>query len=208
MTPFLGNPITAAQKVRASWQHHPEAYVPVLAGLFLDNRQPRQGPKAPLVLQIQADLFQLGADSCSMLPSLPRLARFLAARSQFELFQLSGTNAASARLACLANISRVASSAETGAVECPACFEFAFELEDFDLARVLLGQWERREPAAEPALRCRIRLEAATGALGPALKLIDRILAASPNDAWALGQKAAVREKLRETLRGAEVPAL
>jgi hypothetical protein len=206
MMPFLGDPIAAVKKVHESWQHHPEAYVPVLAGLFLDNRQPRQGQKSPVILRMQADLFQLGADSCSMVPSLPKLARFLAAGSQFELVHLGPTNAASARPACLENIRRAARSAETSAAECRAYFEFAFGLEDLDLARTLLSQWEQREPGDERALRCRIRLETANGALGPALKLLDRVLVVSPNDAWALGQKTAVREKLEETLRAAGAP--
>jgi predicted Zn-dependent protease len=135
------------------------------------------------------------------MPNLPCLARFLAARSQFELVHLGATNAASARSACLANIRQAAISDEIGASECRAYFELAFELEDFDLARALLNQWERRQPGEERLLRSRIQLELAAGAFGTALKLSDRMLASHPNDSWVLAQRNAALEKLEGLLR-------
>jgi hypothetical protein len=166
--------------------------------MLLDNLQPRQGPKSPSLLQIQTDLFQMGADSASIMPNLPRLARFLAARSQFELACSSQTNAASARAKCLDHVRRAAVSDDLSAAECREFCAFASDLGDFDLARAVLNQWERRQPGAERPLRSRIQLELAAGAFGPALRLIDRMLAKHPDDSWALGQRKAGLEKLEE----------
>jgi hypothetical protein len=196
--PLVGNPVAAVKKVKSSWQRHPEAYVPVLAAMLLDNLQPRQGPKSPSLLQIQADLFQMGADSASIMPNLPRLARFLAARSQFELACSSQTNGAPARAKCLEQVRRAAVSDDLSAAECREFCAFASDLGDFDLARAVLNQWERRQPGAERPLRSRIQLELAAGAFDPALRLIDRMLAKHPDDAWALGQRKAGLEKLEE----------
>jgi hypothetical protein len=136
--PFLGNPAAAVKKVKSSWQRHPEAYVPIFAAMLLDNQQPRQGPKSLALLQIQADLFQMGADSSSILPNLPRLARFLAARSQSELACSSQINAAPARAKCLDQVRRAAVSDDLSPAECREFLAFASGLGDFDLARTLL----------------------------------------------------------------------
>ena len=115
--------------------------MPAFPPISLDTRQPANGPKSIPLLQIQADLLQLAADSPSVLPGLSRTCRYLAARTQFELSQTSQTNAAPARSACLANLRRAGASAETSAAEMKACLPLAFGLGDYDLARELLSRW-------------------------------------------------------------------
>jgi hypothetical protein len=169
--------------------------------MFLDNQQPRQGPKSPALLQIQAELFQMGADSTSFMPNLPRLARFLAAWSLLELARCSPTNAAPARARCCEQVRRAAAADDLSAAECREFFTLAAALGEFDLGRTLLDQWERRQPGGEQLLRSRIELELDAGAPIPALKLIDRMLASQPTNTWALTQHKTAVEKLEELLR-------
>jgi tetratricopeptide (TPR) repeat protein len=200
MLPFLGDIESSVSRIKTSWRRHPEALVPAFAGIYLETRQPTNGPKSIPLLQIQADLFQLAADSHSLLPGLDLTARYLAAKTESELAQAGQTNAAAARLASLANIRRAATSAGASVAELRAYFDLAFKLGDYDLARELIGRWERGQPDDPRALRSRIQLEMAAGAFSPALKLIDQELARNPNESWALAQRKAVLKNLTELM--------
>ena len=157
--PFLGNARIAIDKVKSGWRHHPEASMPVWAALLLENRHPPEGPRSPAVLEAQAELLQLGADSSSVIPKLPRLARFLAAQIESELLRLGSTNARSLRAACLTNICRAAAEPPTQPASCRAWHELALGLEDFDSARTFLSQWRQLEPNQPelPKLRQQLR---------------------------------------------------
>src|SRR5207249_3967627 len=127
--------LSAAQKIKASWQSHPEAMLPLFAGMLMENCQPIAEPKSPRLLAAQADLFQLAADSPSLMPTVPRLARYLAAKAQYQLFKTDSANSTSARQVCLANTRE--GSQDAAAAECRVYFDFAFELGDLDLSRSL-----------------------------------------------------------------------
>ena len=196
--PLFADTTPSLQQIKLSWQHHPEALLPVAAGAVLEKRQPREGPKSVPLLATQAELFQMGADSPSMLPGLLRYARFSAATAQLNLARIKQTNAPAARLACLQNVRLAATSEETSAAECRAYFEMALELADFDLAHALVSKWERQRPGDQRALRSRIKLELAAGAIGSALNLIDQLLIAVPGDSWAAEQREIAEKKLKE----------
>ena len=200
MIPFIGDVESAVNRIKSSWQRHPEAFVPAVASLYLETRQPTNEAKSLPLLRMQADLFQLAADSTSVLPSLPRTARYLAAKAHFELCQTGLTNAAAPRAACLANIRRANSATELSAPELEAYFGFAFQLGDYDLARSLIVQWEGCRPEDLRTRRARIHLETAAGALGKAVSLIDQILEEHPDDAWALAQRKTAVQKLHNLL--------
>ena len=197
--PLFANPEPALQKIKSSWQSHPEALLPTFGATLLNSWQPTEGPKSLPLLAQQAELFQLAADSPSIVPQLQKWARFHAAQAHFELAQSQPTNFPAARHVCLDNLRRAA-LVEPSVAECRAYFEMAFALGDFELARSLLGQWERHQPGDRRALRARIRLESAAGAFGLALKGIDQLLAEEPGDVWALKQRQFVLEKLRDLL--------
>jgi hypothetical protein len=201
LIPYLGNPDLAIQKVKDSWRHHPEGWLPVLAGIILDARHPAQGPKSLPLLAAQADLFQIGADSPASLPGLPRLARFLATTAQFQLAGSGLTNSAAARAACLENLHRAATSEQTSADECRAYFDFAFELGALDSASALLDRWEQRQPGDPAATRNRIRLDIATGAYGRALRRMEAMPARDADEAWVEQQRKVALDKLGEVLR-------
>ena len=183
--PLWGDLDSVVAKIKSSWRHHPEATVPMFAATFLDPRHPREGPKSLFLLAIQAELFQLAADSPSILPSFGRTTLYRAAQSHFELVTRNHPNAAASREACLANVRRAAALEDLSAAEGRAYFEMAFSLGDYDLARDVLKPWQTQKPGDPDALRARVRLELATGAFGNALELLDSRLTEEPEDPWA-----------------------
>jgi serine/threonine protein kinase len=200
MLPSIGNIDISVARIKTSWQHHPEALVPVFAGIYLEMRQPTNGPKSIHLLKLQADLFQLAADSPSLLAGLDRTSRHLAAKTEFELLQSDPTNAASLRKSCLGNIHRALSSPETSIAEFKAYFSLAMKLGDYDLARALIVRWEQEQPQEASTLPFRIEVEIATGNLDAAWKLVNRTLAVSPNDARALTERETIQKKLAELI--------
>jgi hypothetical protein len=197
LRPYLANQALAVQEIEFGWRHHPEALIPTLAGMLLENEQPKNGPPVIAILQLQAQLYQMGADSTSMFPQVRRLARYLAARADFELAARQPANSATEISHCLANIRQAASSPEFSPLECQAYFQFALKLRDTDLALRLVNLLEQSEPDAQAAHRDRIETELAMGAYGPALDKINRLLSESPNDAWALVQRQIALSRLK-----------
>jgi serine/threonine protein kinase len=190
--PFIGNPRAAADQIKASWEHHPEALVPALAGFLLDQR----GPGSASLLQLQTELFQLAADSPSLLPNLPRLCRFLAARNQWEL-AASPSPAPGAREACVRNVNRASLSGELTAPECRAFFGLAMDLEQLEVARAFLHRWEGLDRADPAVVRARIRLDLVAGAFGNALQELNQVLAQNPGDPWAKSQRELALGEIR-----------
>ncbi|HEX3797173.1 MAG TPA: protein kinase [Verrucomicrobiae bacterium] len=186
LLPFLGNPVTAVKQIKSSWQHHPEALIPLLGGMLLQNRQPPRGVIDLALMRMQCQLYQMASDSPSMMPGLGRLARYLATRAELDLSARSVSDSPWAGTNCLANMQRVVASPETSAAECQAYCQFALELKNPDLARQLITIWEQRKPSDLSVLRSRAEVEISAGAYGPALKLIDQLLTKDPADAWAL----------------------
>jgi len=190
--PFIGNSRAAADQIKASWQHHPEALVPALAGLLLDQ----QGQDSTSLLQLKTDLFQLAADSPSLLPNLPRLCRFLAASNQLAM-AASPSPAPGAREACLQNLNRAVRSNALSAPECRACFDMAMGLDQIEVARAFLQRWEGLAPADPVVTRARIPLDLRAGAFGNALHQLNQVLAQDPGDPWAISQRELALEKIR-----------
>ena len=206
MVPLLSDPKAAVQKIKVAWQHHPEALMPALAGISLDRLQPREGPKSAPLLSMQADLFQMAADSPSILPSLPRLARYLAARSQFELARRQQSDSAATAHACLENARSACAADECSPAELAAYYGFASTLQDFDLARELLVKWERRQPGNALLAHKRVELDLAVGALGAARERLDQLLIQNPSDSWALAQKEIVVGKIKAMTESVRPP--
>jgi serine/threonine protein kinase len=206
MNPFMTDPKAAVQKIRSGWQHHPEALMPLLAGLSLDRYRAADRSHSTSLISLQADLFQTAADSSSILPNLPRLARYLAAKTQFELAQTRQTGSKAAAQACLQNAARACAGGECSTQELAVYYDFAFALEDYELARESIAKWEGREPDNPLVLQKRIELELAVGALGAARDRLDRMLARSPGDSWAIIQKKILTGKIRAMAESAQHP--
>lgn len=192
--PQLGSPRVAAAKVEMAWKHHPEGLMPAIAGMLLDRYQPFTNPAVKGLQATQAELFQLAADSPSILPKLPMLARYLAARSQFQLAERNDADAASA---CIANIRRAYFTRNCSTAELGAYFDYAFALRDYDLARELLDQWESVAPASVTLRRKSVELELAVGALESARKQIEGLLRLSSTDQWALEARARLVQQIK-----------
>ena len=201
--PLFSDPAPSVQKITVCWQKHPEALLPFYGATLLEGWHPRSGSRSSAILSLQAALYQLAADSPSVLPTLGRRARYLVAVAQAELARSSQTNAAAARQDCLDNIRRAAASSEASAEECRAYFKLAFQLGDHDLARALLNQEERLGAKGSSDPRSRVQLELAAGAPGNALRLLNEVLRDKPQDAWALEQKSITVARLKELLESA-----
>jgi tetratricopeptide (TPR) repeat protein len=206
MIPLLTNPRLAVQKIKSGWQHHPEALMPALAGILLERCQPRQGPRSMALVLMQSDLFQIAADSPSILPHLPALARYLAARSQFELASNQKADTHAAARACLDNIRRANAAEDCSFAELAAYYDFAFALQDYDLARELLVKMERSQPENPIVIHQRVELELAVGALGAARERIQETLAHNPSDAWGLKERKTVIEKIKNLAAAPQRP--
>jgi len=205
MHPYLANPVIAVQEIEFGWQHHPEALMPALAGMMLENQQPRSGPPLDTIRELQARLYQMSADSASMMPQMTRLARYLAARTECELAASQPTNALAAITNCLADIRAAVGAPETSALECRAYLQFALQLGDNELAWQLVGRLEKSQPGDLATRHGKIEVELALGAIGPALDQINQLLADNPNDPWALAQRQTARSKLRALMDSATI---
>ena len=200
LMPFLSDPAVAVKEIEAGWQHHPEALMPVLGGMVLEKQQPAGAPPLPEILKMQARLYQMGADSPAMMPTIARLARYLACRTELELRAASPPDAGTARTNCLTNLRLAATRPETSVAEAHAYCGFALRLGEPDLARAFALLGEARQPAALMVRRDRIEVELAAGAAGPALERIRQLLAENPRDPWALDRLNAVRSALQVQL--------
>ena len=201
MMPFLANPVTAFKEVEAGWQHHPEALIPVLAGMVLEKQQPAGGSPLREILEMQGRLYQMGAASPSMMPAITRLARYLACRTQLELLAALPADAGTLRTNCLANLRQAAGLPETSATEAHAYCRFALQLGDPGLAREFVRIETAHPDGAPAARRDRVEVEMAAGAAGPALDGIRQLLAENPRDPWALDRLQAVQSTLEAQLK-------
>jgi tetratricopeptide (TPR) repeat protein len=195
---LLAQPSAAVQRIKSAWQIYPEAMPPLLGGILLDRIISRKGTDHRVLRETQADLFELAANSSSMFSKAPRLARFLAARSQFNLAGDSGPDAGKATRSCLQNVRRACLAGGCSAKELNAYFDFAMRLKDYDLARSLLVQWQGIEPENIGVKRGRVDLELAVGALDEARNRLQQMLARSPADPWALNRKAVVAQERKK----------
>ena len=196
MLPFVGNIEEASARIKTAWQHHPEAMVPAFAGIYLETRHPARGPKSVPVLSLQAELFQLAADSPSLIRGLNRTSRYLAAKTQYEWWLTSPTNAARLRQSCADNLRQALADPEVSLPELKAYFELAMKLGVYDLARQFIFQWDRQQHHHPAVLRARLDLEMAEGNLAAAWELVSQLLAESPQDAQAHADRKTIQAGL------------
>ena len=196
LQPYLANPVVAVEEIESGWQHHPEGLIPALGGMLLENQEPA-GPPLPAVLKLQARLYQTGADSSSMMPSIQPLARYLAARTELELAGSDPANAASAISNCLANVRAAAARPEISAAECRAYLRMALELGANELALQIVNRLEAQQPNDPVTRRGRVEVETALGAFGPALQKVDELLSANPSDSWAMEHRRLIIAKVK-----------
>jgi tetratricopeptide (TPR) repeat protein len=204
--PLYGDITPFIQQIKSSWQLCPEAVLPFRAATILEARQPPGGPKSVPLLAIQAELFQMAADSESFVPNLPRSSRYLASEAELELVQSNSNNATQARKDCLRNIRAADSAGELSPAECRAYFDIAFKLSDYDSAGRFLDRWQRAAPYDTDVLRKRIELLIATGNFPTAIQLIDHLLARIPDDSWAEQQRRGAITQLATFLNSLAAP--
>ena len=145
-----------------------------------------------------AELFEMAANSSSIFPTVPRLARFMAAQTEFDLAKSPTAKREAAAEACLKNIEKACAKGGCSPRELSAYFDFSCSLKNYDLARALLVQWESVEPENDSVLQRRIELEIGAGPINEAQSRLAKILSRNPEDAWALAQKAAILQNIKK----------
>jgi serine/threonine protein kinase len=194
--PLYSDIMPFIRQIKSSWQLCPESVLPFRAATMLEARQPPGGPKSVPLLAIQAELFQMAADSASFVPNLPRSSRYLASEAELELVQSNSNNFTQARRECLRNVQAAAAAEEISSLECRAYFDLAFKLADYESAKRFLDRWEKAVPDDTDVLRKRIELQIATGNFPSAIQLIDSLLARIPGDSWAEQQRRGAMTQL------------
>ena len=198
MMPSSSNSQSAVENIKLACQKHPDGLLPLAAGLLLEPRRPDRPDELPQFLRGQTDLFQMAAQLPSLIPNTQRLARFMAALGQVELGLRLEPPEPKERQAALHNLEWFRGLTNVTTVEYKACFDLAFELQAFDLAREFLSRWEPLQPREPVVTRSRIVLELASGAYGNALPLIDSLLAKDPENRWALAKRQEAIRKIED----------
>lgn len=197
----VASPESLLREIRHAHEIHPEALLPLMGAYALEGRRPTDRSQLREFVIRQIEFYELAAASPTLLPAVHRSARLLAALNQLDLGHRLQPPDPAARQACLANLRWFLNGQTPKPVQTAACYRFAFELAEYDLARQFMAQWESLTPDSPEVARRRVELELATGAYGEALRHLDRLLAKSTRDAWALEQKQKAREQLRRFSR-------
>jgi serine/threonine protein kinase len=196
--PLLSQPVGAFQRIKYAHARYPEALAPFLGGILLKRTKYSKPDDAQIINSMAAELFEMAANSSSIFPTLPRLAQFMAAQTEFDLAKSPTAKREAAVEACLKNIEKACIKGDCSAQELSAYFDFARSLKSYDLARALLVQWESLDPENYSVLRRRIELEIAVEPLNEAQSRLAKILSRNPEDSWALAQKAAILQNIKK----------
>jgi tetratricopeptide (TPR) repeat protein len=196
--PLLSEPVGAFQRIKFAHTRYPEALAPFLGGMLMKRTKYSKPGDDEIINSMAAELFEMAATSSSIFPTVPQLARFMAAQTEFDLAQNPTAKREAAAKACIKNIETAYANGGCSAQELSAYFDFAYSLKSYDLARALLVQWEAAEPENYTVLQRRIDLEIAVGPLNEAQSRLAKILARNPEDAWALARKAAILENMKK----------
>ncbi|MCC7376059.1 MAG: protein kinase [Verrucomicrobiales bacterium] len=193
--PFQVQPAEALKRIKPHWEVHREALLPYGVAYIMEHRVSPDRGREPEFVAGQAELYDLAAESFSVFPSLPRLARYRAALAHFQLAKQGHNSHATS---CLAQVRRAIPAPNLSGAELREYFSMAYELGDQALAAELLPRWGRTRPD-DPLLGLgRIKFQLATGALGPALEALDKMLQEDPNNEWALKQREKALDQLRK----------
>jgi hypothetical protein len=196
--PFLSEPVGAFQRIKSAHARYPEALAPFLGGILLERTKYPNPADEERVNFMAGELFEMAADSSSIYPTIPRLARYMAAQTEFDLAKGSTPKAEKAATACIKNIQKACANGGCSVQELSGYFGMACALKDYDLGRTLLIQWERLEPNNYSIVQKHIELELASGPFEKAQADLAIILSQHPEDPWALGQKAAIQQNIRK----------
>jgi tetratricopeptide (TPR) repeat protein len=195
---LLSDPSAAVERIKSAHEVYPEALPPLLGGMLLEKMLPRARIGGQHLRSLQAELFELASHSSSMYPNVPRLARYLAIRTEYSLAIELNPMSQEGRQSCIRNIQNACMTGKCSKRELSDYFDFALGLEDFDLARVLLIEWQGAAGENPIIRQRRIDLDIASGALDEAQEQLDQILDHNPGDRWALDQKAVVLQKVKK----------
>ncbi len=184
-------------QVRGAAKTSSEGLLLLAGGMLLEWHRPTDPKRLREHLRVEVNLFQAAAALPSVLPGAPRFARCLAAIRQLDLASRLDPPDAQAREDCLRNVRVLVRDTRSGPQLLRRCFGMALELNDLDLSREALADWEHRAPISEAALRGRIQLEIASGAYGRALELLRGTLPMDTPAAWTAARRSEAERGIR-----------
>jgi serine/threonine protein kinase len=194
----LGQPMLACKRIQAAHLLHAESTPALLGGIMLGGIPARSAAERLKLLSARADLFQLAADSRSMFPQAPRLARYLAAECNFQITTNNVAESPEARQLCVKDIRAALESGTCSVTELSNYYDIASKLMNLEVADGVLSRWEAQEPASVNVVHRRIELALAAGSFGEAKRRLDEVLLSNPNDPWALSVQGELRQKIKE----------
>jgi hypothetical protein len=208
---MAADPAALLIQTKDAWEHFPEGLLPLIAASVASSHRPIDHDKLRSFLTAQAELYQMAANSTSILPKSRRIGRYLAVQTSFELTQAFPEAAPQSRADCIKGIRESLASNETSVNECKQYLPIAIQLHDTDLAREILFQWQQRGPIdSADFLHHQVQLELETGSFTKVLSLLRECLNENPADLWAVDQRHKVMMALQKLAREnvvEEVPA-
>ncbi len=145
------------------------------------------------VLLVHLDRMEEAEESFRFAAAIPSLldvkrgALHLAMRSQWTL---SGSRESSHKkemlMRSMESCKRLARLGKLRPDQAKNAIELAIRLEEFDLCRTIIAEWEHQYPDDLDACRCRVKVEYFSGSYGPALIAANGLFSRSPKDPTAV----------------------
>ena len=144
--------------IKSAHEVYPEALAPLLGGIQLERTISEARTSTQRLREAQANLFELAANSSSMYPNVPSLARYLEARTQFMLATNASPLDNDAKQACIRTVEKACVAGGLPEVALSDYFDFAIGLKQIDLAHLVLINWEQLNPGSPKLKLARVNL--------------------------------------------------
>jgi serine/threonine protein kinase len=197
---FLGPTVKGMQELEKIVAHHDEALAHfVYAESVMATSTAKTVEENAAVLRKAEASFRKATEAPSLIPSLEKDARYWAAYAQAILAKSQKFPPdAEMRTRALENMRRLLAERRLGAGRCAILSELARNrLGEYDLARALVAEGQRKAPHDLGLLRERARVELAAGAYHPAILAADQVLAKESKDAEMLRIRQEAIDKLQ-----------
>src|SRR5262249_12945517 len=206
---WFGRTEVAIKHVERAIRHHPEGFFYYLHGslVMLLPAKNRTGLLGNARRAEQS--FRNAIEATWAVPLLARTARFSAAYLQ-TIFGRPGPGRAAdpvMKTRALGNIRWLLQRGNLTPHEWDMLAGFATDLNEYDLARMLVRDWEAASKNDLNVLRRRAAVELKAGAYGAALEAAKKVLARKPGDKDALRSLKEASEKLKAQAEGEKKPA-
>ena len=182
-----GNNDAALKELASLATINPEAFVFLMQGLILFGDGRFQ----------EAEPLLLRAAQTPCLAPIQRYALYCAVAAEWQMVRAAGQRPElELRAKAMNNIRKITAMGEVPPAQASLLWNIAGQGRQLDLARSIIGDWERQAPHDIEAKVARATIERVGGAYLRALELLDEVLKKDPNHAEALRNQRLARQKL------------